>query len=116
MTLAEVVLKYRPHRGLAAASLIDKLAAARGVDPWSLDLTEEEREMLGRALAEDGNPPIPVEVENAVAVLLAKRLRAHEKAITEEIACAEVSGDGEAVSDCLVLKRVVRRALDGLEE
>jgi len=55
-------------------------------------------------------------VERASAALVAKRLRAHEQRITKEIARAEASGKSEAVSDWLFLKRLIRRALDGLEK
>jgi hypothetical protein len=117
MTLREALLKYRPHRGFSGASLIDKLVSAPpGTDPWRIDLTREERELLGRTLAEDDQSPSVAEVERAVAALTAKRLRGHEQTITEQISRAEASGDGEAVSHWLVLKRLVRRALDGLEE
>jgi hypothetical protein len=117
VTLAKAVLKYRPHRGLAAASLIDKLAEATpGADPWTLDLNREEREMLGHALAEHSDPPTSVEVERAVAALISTGLRAHERVLTEKIAQAEASGDREAIADLLVLKQMVKRALDGLEE
>jgi hypothetical protein len=117
MTLAEVVVKYQPHRGLRSESLIRKLAAAPpGTDPWRLDLTRDEQQMLGRILAEDDRSPSVAEVERAVAALTAKRLRAHARDITQEIAHAEASGDGEAVADLLVLKQMVNRALDGLEE
>ena len=117
MTLHDVLLKYRPHSGLTAAPLIDKLSVAKpGTDPWGLDLTEEEREVLGSVLAERGDPPTQLEVERSLAALTAKHLRGHERALTQEIAHAEASGDNEAVSDLLALKRVVRRGAEGLEE
>ena len=117
LTLAEALLKYQPHRGVSAASLIDKLASAPpGTDPWRLDLTPEERAMLGRTLAEDEQSPSQIEVERAVADLTAKRLRAHASVITQEITRAEASGDTAAVADFLFLKEVVRRALDRLED
>jgi hypothetical protein len=117
LTLAEALLKHRPHRGLSGASVVDKLASAPpGTDPWRLDMTREERELLARVLAEDDQSPSVTDVERAVAALTAKRLRGHEQTITEEIARAEASGDSEMVSDCLFLKRLIRRALDGLEQ
>jgi hypothetical protein len=115
VTLAEALLKYRPHGGLGSASLIDKLASAPGADPWSLDLSREERAMLGRILAEDDPCPSVAEVERAVAALTAKGLRAHARVITQEIARAEASDDSRAVADLLLLKGGVLRALEGLE-
>ena len=114
MTLEEALLKYRPHRGLSGASLIDKLVYARpGTDSWRLDLTREEQEMLGRILAEDDQVPPLAEVERALAALTAKRLRGHERTITDEIARAETSGESETVSALLVLKKLARRGERG---
>ena len=116
-TLRDLLTKYRPHRELASASLIDKLATARaGTDPWTLELTDEERTLLGRVLADNPQVPTAKEVTDAVTLLLHDRLTSQAQHITGEIAKAEERGDMHEVADLMVVKQIVRRLLERLEE
>jgi hypothetical protein len=116
IVLRDLILKYQPHRGLNAASLVDKLVTAPpGTDPWSLDLTDTERGILGRALAENPEPPTASETASALAVLVRNRLKALSRDLTREIAEAGHQGDQPAVAQLLVAKRIVRLALNNLE-
>jgi hypothetical protein len=109
------------HRDLAGASLIDKMLWAPETDPWSLDLTEEERRLLGRTLAENPERPTIAECQSALAWLGRRRLRRHSEQLNRELRLAEARGEAQvsedptAVNDPLLAKKLVRRATRLLE-
>jgi len=118
----ETLLKFPIHSDLEASSLIDKmLSAAPGTDPWSLDLTEEDRRLLGRSLAENPETPTIAEAQSAFAWLGRRRLGRLSEQLTRELSSAEArtevqaGEDPAAVDDLLLAKKLVRRATQLLE-
>jgi hypothetical protein len=119
----ETLRKFPLHKNLDSSSLIDKmLAAPPNTDPWDLDLTEAERRLLGRILAENPDQPTIEEVKSALAWLGRRHLARHAEQLNRELRAAEartsaqVSEDPHAIADLLLAKRLVRRAVRDLEE
>jgi hypothetical protein len=108
----EMLRKSPLHKGLAASSLIDKLLAAPGKDPWSLDLTEEESSMLGRILAENPDVPTIDEVQSSLAWLGRRRLARNSERLDRALS----SADKEPADDLNLLKQVARKATRLLRE
>jgi hypothetical protein len=111
INLYDLLQAFPVYRGGAAESLIDKLVAAGpGTDPWRLDLTDEERRILGHVLATEPEVPGVEEIQSAIACHARRRLSRNMETINREIAAAEERGDSEAVCDLLILKQITRSA------
>jgi hypothetical protein len=118
----EMLRELPLHSDLEGGSLIDKmLSAAPGTDPWSLDLTEEERHLLGRTLAENPETPTIAETQSALAWLGRRRLGRLSEQLNQELRSAgarseaQAREDPTAVNDLLLIKRLLRRATRSLE-
>jgi len=117
----EMLREFPLHADLEAGSLIDKMLAAPETDPWSLDLTEAERQLLGRALAENPEPATIEESRSALVWLARRRLARQSEKLNQELRAAEArteakaSEDPTAVNDLLLAKKLLRRATRDLE-
>ena len=117
LDIAGLLTEFPVHRGGTTESLIEKMIeAGPGTDPWGLDLTEEERRLVGRALISEPRQPTDDELRSAVARLARRRLSRRFEAINRELVAAEEHGDPQVVDDLMLLKRVARWAADVLEE
>jgi hypothetical protein len=119
--VCEMLRTFPLHADLDAASMIDKMLAAPETDPWSLDLTEKERQLLGQTLAENPERPTIEEAQSAIAWLGRRRLAQHAEQLNRELRSAEARNhaqageDPTAIGDLLLAKRLLRRATRDLE-
>lgn len=113
----DLLKRFPVHRGCAAESLINKLIAAGPArDPFCLNLTDEERRMLGHVLATQPESPGAEEVVSSIACLARRQLSRHLNAIHRALAQAEERGDSRAVENLLMQKCIVREAIELLED
>ena len=117
----EMLRKFPLHADLYAGSLIDKMLAAPETDPWDLDLSEPERRLLGRTLAEGPEPPTIADTRSALAWLGRRRLARQSEQLNWDLRAAEARTEAQAgedptaVDDLLLAKKLVRRATQLLE-
>jgi hypothetical protein len=57
LNIKTLLIEFPVYRGGVAESLIEKMIDRLGADNWRLDLTEEERRILGYTLASDPGQP-----------------------------------------------------------
>jgi hypothetical protein len=97
------------------------MLSAAEIDPWSFDLTEEERRLFGRTLAANPERPTIEECQSALAWLGRRHLNRQSEQLNRELRLAEARGEAQAsedptgVNDLLLAKKLVRRATQLLE-
>jgi len=117
----EMLHEFPLHADLEADSLIDKMLSAPETDPWDLDLSEPERRLLGRTLAENPERPTIEEAQSALAWLGRRRLTRQSEQLNRELRSAEARSEAQAgedptaLDDLLLAKKLLRRATRDLE-
>ena len=102
------------HRGLASESLLDALLAAdsdQPPDPAALPLSDSDRRLMAEVLMSDSEPLTADLLEGATDALRRRHLERQQQQLRADIADAEKKNDSARLSQLLVLKQKVDRAL-----